>query len=269
MIGSKDHPRWTVIALMSLGLALLPSVADAQLKWEVAPYLWVGNISVRADIDEIDAIDRTKNFANSSDDTDFTGMGYFQVRADRYGAFADVAFLNLGSSEGTLTVNPPGPSTVTGIETDLKTTLFDAVVFYRPGGGDDGLDVFVGLRYLDVDQKLNVTYTGGTDVRLLQVDENLINGIAGIRYVKRIVDRWDVNLRLDAGAGDAELTWNAQAGAGWWFNDNMALRFGYKYTELKFESDVEDPFPTTDPRDINVDSKLEFSGPFAGVLFRF
>jgi hypothetical protein len=264
---TRHRSYFAAAAAIVLVTLIWPSAAQAQIKWVAAPYIWGANITVRGDINETDAIDRTRAFSSIVEDTDFAFMGYLEGRGERYGFFVDTAFLNLGSQEATLEVMPVGTPSVAGIESDAKTTLLDAVVFLRPAGGDSGLDVFIGLRYLDLDVKYDISYTGITAPTRLQVDENLINAIAGIRYIANLGQAWNLALRADAGAGDAKLTWNAQALAGYQFNEVFGLHFGYKYQEHKFESDFEPP--SVGGLAYNVDSKLEFGGPLVGVTFRF
>lgn len=253
-----------VLAVLVCGV-LMPASASAEVVWTIAPYLWSTDITRRADINEADAFDKT--YSSLLDETNFAGMGFIDVRSGRYGAFADIAFLNLGDQDEDLEFAVPAQGPVVfpdAIVTDAKFTFLDAVGYYRPGGGDEGLDVYLGVRMADVDQKFDVQYPGNVSDRVFQVDENYLNGIAGIRYSKAFSDKWDFSGRADAGAGDAEFTWNAQATAGYWFGDSKVaqLRFGYRYMEMKFETDLEEV-------DVNIDSKLEVSGPLVGVLFQF
>ena len=258
--------RLTFAALSCIAL-LLPSSADAQIKWSVAPYVWSANITRRVDIEGIDVIDRTTTANSLLDKTDFAFMGYFEGRGERYGAFADISFLNLGAERETVVITPAiGPNVAPTIETDMKLTFYDLVGFIRPAGGDEGLDVYLGVRVADIDQKFDIVYPGNVpSTRVLQIDESLMNGIAGLRYSMSFTDKWDLAGRADAGAGDAKFTWNAQVTAGYWFGDSRiaSARFGWRYTEMKFENDE------GEDGQIQTDSKLELSGPLVGVLFRF
>ena len=261
-----------LVVVVAFAGTLIALPADAQIKWTIGPYLFASSVTLRADVDGRDTVDRTLRFGSTLDETDFAGMGYLEARGSRWGAFADLAFYNLGNTEGNLHATPASDLVVSGTEGDLKTTLLDLVGFLHPAGADSGLDIFMGIRYVDIDQKLDVLFTDPSVGPLrLQVDKNLINAIAGFRYLKPINDKWDITLRADAGAGDAKFTWNAQAGAGYWFGDShrTALRFGYKHLELKFEEDSDAEVPSQDFEEINIDSKLEFSGPFVGVDIRF
>ena len=266
------RPRFAILIAMAVAVAVIAFPVDAQIKWTIGPYLFASSVTLRADVDGRDVVDRTLRFGSTLDETDFAGMGYFEGRGQRWGMFADVAFYNLGNTEGNLHATPASDLIVSHTEGDLKTTLLDVVGFLHPAGGDSGLDVFMGIRYVDIDQKLDVVFTDpSVDPTRFQVDKNLINAIAGIRYLKPINDKWDLTFRADAGAGDAEFTWNAQAGAGFWLGDShrTALRFGYKHLELKFEEDSDVEHPSQDFEEINIDSKLEFSGPFVGIDIRF
>jgi hypothetical protein len=264
---NDSHPANALINRYVLGVVtsmmLLAPVAHAQgVQWTVAPYLWGASITVRGDVNELDVIDRTSTFSETLDDTDFAGMGYIEARGSKFGFFADNTYLNLGKQVASdVHVDPRSTIAPSNIEGDMKMSTLDAVGFYHPGSAQDGLDVYLGARMLDVDQKLDVTFSSGT--HRVQVDKTSWNGIVGLRYAKMVNPRWGIGGRADIGAGDAKLTWNTQATAGWWFGErhNMSLQFGWKYMETKLESD--------DDEEPHVDSKIEVSGPLVGFSYRF
>jgi len=250
-----------------LAIALIaPAALEAQMQWTFAPYLWGSDITVRADVNGVDTIDRTAQIKTTLDKTNFAGMLYLEGRGEHYGFFIDTTYLNTGSETTTVNATPAALARVEHVEGDFKSALVDAVVFLRPGGPTSGLDVFIGARLMDIDQKLDFTFNGITPIRRVQVSRTLANGIAGIRYTAMLSPTWDLSTRLDAGAGDAKFTWNAQATVGYWFGDrkNMSVRGGWKYMEMKYEEDQ----PGVDGG-THIDSKLELSGPLVGFLFRW
>jgi hypothetical protein len=259
-------PRYRFTSILALSaMTLFASAASAQMKWTFAPYLWGSDVTARADVNGRDVLDRTANFSSVLDHTDFAGMAYLEGRGERYGFFIDTTFLNTGSQNTTLNAMPVAPPAVyvNSVKGDTKTTLVDAVIFYHPAGLSSGLDVYLGARILDLDQKLDYTWNDGTGTtHRLQNTDTQTNAIAGVRWVGKISDVWDVSGRVDAGAGDARFTWNGQLTGGYWFGakKNMSVRAGWKYTEIKYESDQDR---------IHIDSKLELSGPLVGFMIRW
>lgn len=223
--------------------------APGDWDWMVAPYGWAPDIGTD--------LETQSPPSSASTDTDFGDIidkvdGAFQLhiegQQDRWGMFADFTYLGLADDNAR-------PRFRT--EADLDTRLFELAAVWSPGAERfQGVDVFAGLRYIDVDLAVQlepadpafpvVTVDGG---------ESFSDFMLGARYTWTFAERWGVTLRGDASFGDTEGTWNAsavgqyRAGSGTWL-------FGYRHLDIEIGTG----------RSI---THLTLSGPLIGYGFRF
>ena len=138
---------------LAVGMAFVATQSRAaDWDWMVAPYGWAPSISTD--------IETQSPPSSSSTDTKFGDIvdkidGAFQIhiegQGDRWGMFADFTFLGLADDS-----EHPRFRT----ESDLDTRLFEIAAVWSPGEGRfEGVDVFAGLRYIDVDMTLELEPT--------------------------------------------------------------------------------------------------------------
>ncbi|HEY5849887.1 MAG TPA: hypothetical protein VIT62_03855 [Lysobacter sp.] len=236
-------------AAMSCAFAARAAEGEAW-EWMVVPYVWAVDIS--ADLDT-----RFPRVSGSADVT-FSDIvdkldGAFQMhtegQGDRFGAFADFTYLGVSDS------NNDRPRLHT--ESTLDTLLVEVAAVWSPGDVRfRGVDVFAGLRYLDIDLTTNLIPTNPVLGRV-SVDggDSFNDFMLGVRYTWALSERWGLTLRGDGSFGDTEGTWNASAMAhyrtrsGAWF-------LGYRYLEVEIENG-------------NNNLEITMSGPGLGYGFRF
>lgn len=217
--------------------------------WIVAPYGWAA--SIRTDLTT------TSPPSESSTDTKFRDVvdkldGAFQIhiegQGDRFGVFADFTYLGLSDTR----THPRF-----AINSDLDTRLFEIAGVWNPSDQRfRGLDVFAGLRYIDVDFTSQLKPVNPI-FRTVTVDggETFNDFMLGARYTWVLSERWGLTLRGDGSFGDTEGTWNASAVAqyrmkrGAWF-------FGYRYLDAELETR-------------NTSTHITLSGPAIGYGFNF
>jgi len=169
-------------------------------------------------------------------------FGYVEVQKGRWFAALDAARASLAFDDSL----SPGPGPGVPLELEIEQTILEARAGYRVMGPDfstvacdpavtccckTALDVFVGVRYWDVEQELSVQLPNVT----LQLEEQIdwVDPIVGARFLWYASPRFGVSLRADVGGfglwSDAsEFSWQVSAIGIWRFARNWGLEFGYR-----------------------------------------
>lgn len=219
-------------------------------KWIVAPYAWA--VSFDSDLKR-----REPPAGGSRDDGSFDNVldkldGAFQMhvegQTDHWGVFADFTYLGLADEKTYRRFRT---------ESDLDARLIEMAGVWSP---DDeryrGLDVFAGLRYIDVDMTVNFHPTNPLFERTrFDGSKSFSDFMAGARYTLALSDRWGLTLRGDASFGDTEGTWNVSAVTNLKMKHG-AWMFGYRYLSVKLQTG-------------DTNTKLTMSGPMVGYGFIF
>lgn len=236
-----------------MGCAFSPAaLADdgATWEWMVVPYGW--GVSVGTDLEATGPLDGGLSNEMNFDDVLDRFDGAFQIHIegqnDSWGMFTDFTYLGLADDR-----ERPRFRT----ESDLDARLFEIAAVWNPESGKyDGLDLFAGLRYIDVDLTVRVEPNDPQlDGTTLDGSDSYTDLMIGARYTWPLSDRWHFTLRGDASFGDTEGTWNSSAVArlrtmhGSWL-------FGYRYLSVELEA-------STTRTDITM------SGPMIGYGFIF
>lgn len=253
--------------------AMAPNIVPAQAlsdQWQFGAsiYGWLpsirgnttfpaGSSSVSVDASQI--VDHLK----------FVGMGTFSVQKDRWGAFTDFIYLDVGASKsGTRDLTVGGIALPAGVSADasldIKSSIWTLAGSYRvladPGAS---LDVFAGARSIEIKQNLRWQFSadiggltppprsGANEVKLNNVD-----GIVGAkgRYAFGANREWYVPYYVDVGTGDSDLTWQAVGGIGYTYSWGEVFAV-WRYLDYNFKNTkIED---------------ASFSGPAIGVAFHW
>lgn len=230
--------------LTSLGPAAHAAEGDGW-HWLVAPYLWAASIDTDVRTNAVQA-DVETDFSDIIDKLDGAFQMRLEGRGDHIGVFADVTYLSIDDDN-----NRARSRT----ESDLDTWLIDAAAVWSFGEDRySGLDVFAGLRYVDVDLTLQVDPTNPLfDVVKLGNDKSYSDFMIGARYTWALSERWGLTLRGDGSFGDTEGTWNGSA-FGEYRTRNGGWLFGYRYLSIEIEPD---------------NTEITMSGPVIGYGFSF
>lgn len=251
----KHTARWYLAlgsALCVAGALSPPAHAADGNEWEwmVAPYVWA--TSINTDLDTGRPPEGGLSTDTAFDDVLDNLDGVFQVHAegqnDQWGAFADFTFLGLADEN-----DRPRFRT----ESDLDARLFELAGVWSPAEGRyQGLDVFAGLRYIDLDLTVQFDPTDPLfNTTTFDSAQTFNDFMVGARYTWALSDRWGLTLRGDGSFGDTEGTWNTSAVATYRMK-NGAWLFGYRYLDVELEDD-----------DINID--LTMHGLMVGYGFIF
>jgi len=217
--------------------------------WSVEPYVWVASVGTdlrtfrpptesESELDFRDVIDKIEGVF----------QGRVEGRGDRFGAFADFIYLGLGDS---------AQRRVVSTETDLDARLLDAAVSWRPGGErNEGIDLYAGIRYVDVD--LGVQFIPDDPAfaeRSIDSGRSYTDLLAGARYTWQSDGNWGLTVGGDLSFGDTEGSWAASAATHYRTGNGMWI-LGYRYLEVELGDD-------------EFDATITLSGPQIGYAFIF
>lgn len=245
--------RQTTFRAATLCLMVASPLAQASdgegWEWLVVPYGWAASVGTD--------VKTSSPPSESSSDTNFTDVldkldGAFQIhvegQGESFGIFTDFTYLGLGDTRDHPRFD---------IESDLDARLFELAAVWSPGESRyRGLDLFAGLRYIDVDfttqlEPVNPAFP------TVKVDggESFSDFMLGARYTWPLAERWSLTLRGDGSFGDTDGTWNASTVVQY-RTGNGAWAFGYRYLDAEFEAGGNR-------------TNITMSGPEIGYGFRF
>ena len=200
----------------------------------------------------------------------FAFMGTLEAQKGRWGAFTDIAYLDVsGSKSGTRDLSIGGVDVPAGVTSnaslDIKATVWTLAGNYRVLATPDvALDAFAGARLVSVKERLGWEFSanvgpvvgpGQTGNSETKVDNwDAIVGVKG-RFNFAQSREWFVPYYVDIGTGDSNLTWQAIAGIGYAFRWGEVVA-AWRYLDYDFKSGK------------NIES-LKLNGPAVGVAFRW
>ena len=196
------------------------------------------------------------------DNLEMTAQLAFEAKRGRWGIVTDVVYLSEEAQRSGSVEVPQAPGLLLNTDARLDLTSWIAGVTgvrTLADGKRGNVDLLFGVRYFNVDTDLELQIQGPLPPELSSASfsskTELWDGVVGIRGKVRLGEHWFVPYRLDAGAGDSDLTWQAFAGIGYRFG--WGSLFGM-YRSLNYDQ--------------GSDKALEdftFAGPAVAVTFRF
>jgi hypothetical protein len=247
------------LACLSSFLLLAPVALQAEdIDWMVAPYGWLPSITL--DQSGGDPANGGGGGLSGNSLLDMTDS-FFKFRAEaarkRWGLSFDYITLSL-SDETTLTARPPLNLAI-DIEAELDLDVLEFGAFYRPSGEIAGLNYLLGIRQISADKTLFIMPSIGPAQRV-DTDAEVTDVYLGARYLHQFSDRWSGAIRGDYSFGDSEGTLNLLASVGFHVAGAFSLQGGYRHAVIEFE---------VDQAGDTVNTEIELSGPFVGLVFRF
>src|SRR5688572_16070418 len=138
------QPSLTVLTCLALSCAAIAPQARAAGDWEwsLAPYFWLTGMDVDAETELPPSGGTETRFDDMIDNLDGVFQGHVEGRTDHWGAFADFTFIGFADEQ---------ERTFFRTESDFDARLFELALFWSPDSDrDSGLDVFAGLRRIDL-----------------------------------------------------------------------------------------------------------------------
>jgi len=260
---------WTRIAIVAaLGIGLwLPAEemqAAGSWEWSVTPYLWTSSVGAKVKEDGVVISDNDVAFTDLLSNLDFAFAFHAEGRRGRGGFLFDFFYIDLSTSETVPEHQDPGsPPPGTVVDLDIEQLILEGGGFYRLSGDETGLDLLFGLRWIGMDEVIDLTppipIAPG---QRQESSSNLTDGFLGLRYIGQIGNKWNYSIRGDVATGGTELTLNGQAFFKYQLGQSgrYGLLLGYRYMGMEIEERVEG---------IDIETDLTFSGPVFGFMFKW
>lgn len=270
-----SRPR---LQLVTLALCAAPAAvlgqqqAPAAESWQFAltAYLYLPQISGTASF-PVAATGSSFTLSQQDilDHLKMTFMGSFDAHYGPWGMFTDVLYMDLGERKTNFHDFTIGrveiPATTTSdVSLDMKTWIVNVAGEYRVlAQGYSRLDVIAGLRYLNITERLEWSFTGSLGslpaaarAGKATIDGEHFDGIVGVKGQFRFGTdgRWGIPAYLDVGTGESHFTWEGATGIAYAFQwgEIGAL---YRYIDYQFGS--------------NGLQSLKVGGPMVGATFRW
>jgi hypothetical protein len=204
--------------------------ADDGWTWVVAPYVWAAGVSTDLDrsVPPYGGAEGDSAFEDVVDKIDGAFFLHAEGRGDTFGVFSDLTWLSLADSNDRPRVRS---------ESDLDGLLFELAGVWRLGGNRySGLDLFAGLRYIDIDFEVQLDPVNPDfETVTLDAGDSFSDAMIGARYAWELSDRWGLSVRGDTSFGDTEGTWSASVVADY-KTQHGAWLFGYRYLDVSFDT---------------------------------
>ncbi|WP_415407948.1 hypothetical protein ACLHDG_05285 [Sulfurovum sp. CS9] len=180
-------------------------------------------------------------------------IGTYAARYDKWSFVADVMYIDLGDSETGTHTFPGGETVEATVEMDIKSLLVSTGVGYNIVQTDNNiLDVVAGVRYMDLEVDLSSDLPRHPGK---SASEDILDGIIGLRGAYNFNENWYMPYYADIGTGDSELTYQLFAGVGYRY-DWGDVKLGYRYIGYEMDDD-------------KIIDNLDLSGAVLGVSFKF
>jgi hypothetical protein len=258
---------------LSVLATLAASTAEAaEDGWQFGAsiYGWFPDISGKtAFSDETDDGEFEIDVKDILENLEFTLQGGFDARKGRWGVATDLIYMSVGNSqrssqEGTLGGTQIPVDASARVELDMKSWIWTTAGYYRFVDADNhSFDLLAGFRYIDVEQKLDWSFSGNIgDIPLPGREGSGKAKLSNWDFVVGLRGRygfgssaWYIPYYLDIGTGDSDFTWQAAAGLGYAFNWGEIVGV---WRVLDYELDSGSAI-----------AEMEFSGPAIGATFRW
>ncbi|HEC45377.1 MAG: hypothetical protein B6D54_05835 [Epsilonproteobacteria bacterium 4484_65] len=232
-----------------------PVIVEESSAWEhkVAIYGWAASFDGTLTY-SIPGEDDVESDGGVVDKLDGMFMGAYELRKDKFSFLADVLYLGMSGGETIAEDIGRGRLATT------VTEEFDAWILSFYGGynvidtGSATLDIIAGMRYFSLDVEASIDLPVLAPIPLSPSFE-AYDALIGVKGSFDINENWYVPYIFDIGAGDSDLTWQAQASIGYRFGwGDVLATYRYIHYEVDAVKLVED---------------FDLYGPKVGVVFHF
>ena len=236
-----------VLAGLVLSSTVLYANESSEWKQDLTIYGWLPTLDGTLTFPVPGEPDESTD-SNAIDSLDSVFMGSYEARKNEWSFLADIIYLKMsGDTQG---LNPN-----VNWNLELTAKLYGFYAGYNLSDENNmRVDVIGGMRYFSLG--LDATRSGGRILNgTLSTEVENYDAVIGVKGEYTINSNWYVPYQFDIGAGDSDLTWQANA--------SLAYRFGwgdviatYRYMHY----DKGDSFLLED---------FELYGPKLGVVFHF
>jgi hypothetical protein len=241
-----------------VGLLLFSTGALAWDEWgaDLEIYGWLPIISLELEDGTKDEITRD----DILDDFDIAALWAARIRKGRWSLTSDFIYLDI-SKKSDVSLLSIVPSLATLDEAGFNAWIITPNLGYTVLDNErQKIDLYAGARYFRIEFDVTIDIDPilpGDPSRSRKESPSVSqwDGIVGARGFYNLPGKWFFPYSVNAGTGESDFTWGAQAGLGYRFRDLSAL-FGWRYLTYDVGSDT-------------IIKELILNGPFAGVVFHW
>jgi hypothetical protein len=209
-------------------------------KSTIALYGWITGVNADVRAGPVEAnIDAS--FSDILENLDTGLMLYYEVVEEDTGFYLDIIYARLSD----VTERP-----LITIDYEVTQTLIEAGALLRRGAPEKGVDVIVGVRYVDLDSEVGLTPPG------LRASSGArwLDPVVGLRYRTAISDKWAFSGRGDIGGFGlgSDFTWQLIGVFRYRMSQTWSLALGYRYLDMDYD-----------------ESDFGFNGAMSGPLIGF
>ncbi|KII76119.1 hypothetical protein [Vibrio renipiscarius] len=153
---------------------------------------------------------------------------------NQWGYYVDYSYMKLSGSAGL--VQGASNNILKG-RIDIRQGVLEAKGFKRYQYNIGSIDYMAGIRWWDNDIDTKIYKPGFTPEINKSLDEDWIDYLIGVRWIKEINKHWTVHTSLDMGLGsDTDFTSSLLTGARYQINSWSDLNIAYKSTWVDYEN---------------------------------
>lgn len=252
-------------------LALPSAAEDSTSAWQfsLTPYLWApsmsGTLRFNPPPGSTGSPTVETGVTNYLQNLEAAFMISGEARRGDFAIFTDVIYVDFGGEHATVK-SVSGPAGLVEVplnsstQVGLKGFVWQLAASHVVARSESNtFELLGGVRYLGVEPSVDWQFSAPLGLLpqsgSLSEKTNLWDGIIGFRGKLRFGDKWFAPYYLDAGAGDSDLTWQAQAGVGYAFDwGDLLLAYRHLSYDQSGNKLIQD---------------AHFSGPGIGAVFRF
>jgi hypothetical protein len=243
-----------ILLLLSMGAT---ARAD-DWKFDITPYAWVTDIGLDASLGARPIVDTRIPASDLIAVLDTIFQGRFEVSHGSFGAMADVFDVALSDEVSGIALPKGGAD----LKSDVGMSILDFAGVYDPKADDQGLSFLFGTRLLNeratIDASLGLA-AGTTVSETYVTDDWMVDGLAGVRFRKRVSHHWGYEIAADVSTGGTDYTWSVRPQVSYAFGKagRYEVNAGYRRMVIDFQDDG------------SFDAQMTLSGALLGFRIRF
>ncbi|MCJ7752030.1 MAG: porin family protein [Armatimonadetes bacterium] len=210
----------------------------------IAIYGWMTGVNADLRAGPVEA-NVDASFSDILDNLDTGLMLYYEVLEEDTGFYLDVVHARVSD-----VIERP----LLTVDWDVKQTLIEAGALLRQGAPGAGVDIILGVRYVDLDSEVGLTPPSVSAAS----GDHWLDPVVGVRYRTSLSDKWAFSGRGDIGGFGfgSDFSWQLVGVFGYEMSPRWSLGLGYRYLDIDY-----------DESDFGFDGAM--SGPLVGFAYGF
>jgi len=228
----------------------VPQTSNA-MQHKLTLYGWLPSFDGTLTYQLPDGSDTQSDFA-VFDALDFVLMGSYEATKGKWSFLADFIYVGVSGEE---TIKQ-GSVLETSFDQELSISVLSLYGGYNAIKTDRySLDVIAGMRSFSMDVDADINFANLRPTVSLSPSVDIYDAVIGVKGNIKINQNWYIPYLVDIGAGDSDLTWQAEASLGYHFSwGDIIATYRYIHYEKEGLTLIED---------------FDLYGPKLGVVFHF